>query len=418
MMKRRRNKNLRVVNEPEDPTDKIVEELIKELKDEDALVPDPDAAAREIRNKRRRKNVLIAVVLVAVIIGVYLLVNLQTYGNVRVATTYPITGAGNNNYTEFENGILKYSKDGIAYLNQKGEEEWNQSYQIKTPVVSLGHSSAVVYDQGGNAIVVFGKDGVKGEIETTMPIEHVAVSKQGIVGAILKNDSSAMVMCYDTAGNVLVEHKTSLSGTGYPMNVALSDDGETMQVLYLYTQKGKIVSKVVYYNFGEDSEDAIDHRVLETEYEDTIMMSGFFMNETISAAIGDNCLAIYDGTSSPKEIVKISIDKEIKSVFHSEAYIGMILKNEEEEGNELRLYNASGKVVLSENFTGEYSNVKISKDQVIMYDGKKCSIFLKSGIQRFEGSMENNILEIVPIAGVNKYIVINTNGMEKVRLVK
>ena len=32
MMKRRRNKNLRVVNEPEDPTDKIVEELIKELR--------------------------------------------------------------------------------------------------------------------------------------------------------------------------------------------------------------------------------------------------------------------------------------------------------------------------------------------------------------------------------------------------
>lgn len=418
MMKRRRNKNLRVVNEQDDPTDKIVEDLIRELKDEDALVPDPDAAVREIRRKRRRKNILVAVAILALAIGVYLLVSLPTYGNVRVSATYSISGAGNSNYTEFENGILKYSKDGIAYLNQKGEEAWNQSYQIKTPVVRLGHSSAVVYDQGGNAIVVFGKDGVKGEIETTMPIECVAVSKQGIVGTILKNDSSAMVMCYDTAGNVLVEHKTSLSGTGYPMDIALSDDGETMQVLYLYTQEGKIVSKVVFYNFGKDNEDSLDHQVLETKYNDTIMMSGFFLNETVSAAVGDNCLALYSGTTEPKEIVKISIDKEIKSVFHSEAYIGMILKNESEDGNELRLYNTNGKVVLSENFTGEYSDVKISKDQVIMYDGKKCSIFLKSGIHRFEGSMENNILEIVPVAGVNKYIVINANGMEKVRLVK
>ena len=41
-------------------------------------------------------------------------------------------------------------------------------------------------------MVVFQKEGVKGEIDTTMPIEHVAVSKQGIVGAILKNDSSAI----------------------------------------------------------------------------------------------------------------------------------------------------------------------------------------------------------------------------------
>jgi len=58
-------------------------------------------------------------------------------------------------------------------------------------------------------------------------------------------------MCYDTAGNVLVEHKTSLSGTGYPLDVSLSEDGEVMQVVYLYTQEGKITSKVAYYNFGE-----------------------------------------------------------------------------------------------------------------------------------------------------------------------
>ena len=34
------------------------------------------------------------------------------------------------------------------------------------------------------------------------------------------------------------------------------------------------------------------------------------------------------------------------------------------------------------------------------------------------GEMDNNILEIFPVAGVNKYIVMNANGMEKVRLVK
>ena len=53
-----------------------------------------------------------------------------------------------------------------------------------------------------------------------------------------------------------------------------------------------------------------------------------------------------------------------------------------------------------------------------MYDGNNCSIFLKSGIQKFEGEMETNIREIFPIMGVNKYIVINANGMENVRLVK
>ena len=73
---------------------------------------------------------------------------------------------------------------------------------------------------------------------------------------------------------------------------------------------------------------------------------------------------------------------------------------------------------MSKDFTGDYNHVKICGNQVIMYDGKKCSIFTKNGIQKFEGEMNNNILEIFPIAGVNKYIVMNANGMEKVRLVK
>lgn len=225
-------------------------------------------------------------------------------------------------------------------------------------------------------------------------------------------------MCYDTAGNILVEHKTSLSGTGYPLDVALSDDGELMQVLYLYTQDGKITSKVVYYNFGETGEDETDHQVSSKEYENTIMADGFFLSQSVSVAVGDDCLVIYRGSEKPEESIKITLEKEVKSLFHNDKYIGLILQNEGKEGYELRLYSAGGKVVMSEDFTGDYNNVKICGRQVIMYDGKKCSIYMRSGIQKFDGELSNNILEIFPVAGVNKYIVMNANGMEKVRLVK
>lgn len=148
------------------------------------------------------------------------------------------------------------------------------------------------------------------------------------------------------------------------------------------------------------------------------MADGFFMNQSVSAAVGDNMLTIFRGKSVPEEAVKVEIDKEIKSVFHSQKYIGMILKNEGKEGYELRLYNDRGQMAMSEDFSGDYSNVKICGSQVIMYDGKNCSIFTRGGIQKFEGEMNSNILEIFPVAGVNKYIVMNENGMEVVRLVK
>ena len=49
---------------------------------------------------------------------------------------------------------------------------------------------------------------------------------------------------------------------------------------------------------------------------------------------------------------------------------GLILKNHGKSGYELRLYNKTGKVVLSKEFTGDYNHVKLCDDQVIMYDGK------------------------------------------------
>ena len=413
-----KRKKFRVLEKDQDPTDKIVDRILGELRKEDHPETEAMEEAKRQKRKRWKKTGIIAGSILAVSIGIYLLINLQTYTSVRTVDTYPVSGAASNEYKQFADGVLKYSRDGISYLDQKGSEVWNQPYQIQNPVVDVNETSGAVADKGGNAILVFNEEGLRGEIETDLPIERISVSEQGIVSVILIDESSSQILCYDAAGNILVEHKTSVNGTGYPMDAALSPDGEILQVLYLYTQDGTITSRVAYYNFGQEGESETDHQVTEQEYKDVVMADGFFMNQSVSAAVGDNMLTIFRGKSVPEEAVKVEIDKEIKSVFHSQKYIGMILKNEGKEGYELRLYNDRGQMAMSEDFSGDYSNVNICGSQVIMYDGKNCSIFTRGGIQKFEGEMNSNILEIFPVAGVNKYIVMNENGMEVVRLVK
>lgn len=392
--------------------------IVRELKKSDQPKTEEQEQFEKARKKRWKKTALIAAVVVALAVGVYLLINLQTYTSARVLDTYTVSGASGSAYEQFADGVLKYSRDGISYLNQHGEEMWNQPYQMKNPVVDVNGSSAAVADKGGNAVLVFNEEGVRGETQTNLPIERVRVSEQGIVSVILTDENEARVLCYDAAGNLLVENKTSMNGTGYPLDVALSPDGETMQVLYLYTEAGAVKSRVIYYNFGESGEEKTDHLVAQMEYEDTVMASGFFMDEKISVAVGDNRLTIYRGGNVPEETENIEVKKQIKSVFHNEKYIGMVLKNEGKEGYELRLYNTRGQVAMSENFTGDYSHVKLCGSQVIMYDGKNCSIFTRGGIRKFDGEMNSNILEIFPVPGVNKYIVMNENGLEVVRLVK
>lgn len=416
-MKQRKNRNLHVVRESEDPTDKSAGRLYGQ--------PEVEVTEREIRaelirqsRKRQQRIAIVCIIIVIVSVMTYLLVSLQTYTKVRVSDTYPRKGASDNSYVQFLDGVIKYSKDGIAYMDQMGKEVWNQSYQIKNPMLDVNNKSVAVADKDGNDILIFQEEGLKGEVHTTMPVERISVSEQGIVSAILKNESAMKIMCYDIKGNVLVEHKTTLAGTGYPIDIALSADGNLMQVLYLYTQKGQIVSRLHYYNFGDAGEGKTDHQVTAENYKDTILASGFFMNAETSAAVGDNRVVIYEGKDTPEQVANIKLDKEIKNVFHSEKYVGLILKNQGKSGYELRLYDKTGKVVLSKDFKGDYKHVKICNNQVIMYDGKNCNIYMKNGIQKFKGETDSNILEIFPVEGVNRYIIMSANGMEKVRLVK
>ena len=202
------------------------------------------------------------------------------------------------------------------------------------------------------------------------------------------------------------------------MDLAISEDGEVLQVSYLHVHSGKLVSKVVYYNFGETKEELNDYQVGQKEFDNTVLATGFYLDGNVSAVVGDNCMTIFKGEESVKEVVTIVFENKVQSIGHSDKYIAVVLNNPGQTGYELRLYNKSGKLVTNEAFTGEYRNVKIEGNQVIMYDGKECTIFHKNGVQKFDGEMNNSILEIAAAAGVNKYIVMNANGMESVRLVE
>lgn len=408
-MVHQKNKNLYVVRDGNDMRGGQARNASQQEMEEDI---------RQHKTKFARRTVVIAVVAAVIGAAVFVYLSLQTYTGVRIAETYKVGNASDNSYREFAGGVLKYSRDGITYLDSSGQEQWNQPYQIKNPSLDVNSQSAAVADKGGNNILVFQKEGLKGEIRTTLPIEKVAVSEQGIVAAVLKNESTPRIICYDTAGNVLVEHKSSMTGGGYPVDIAISPNGEVMQVVYLSVSSGEMTSRVCYYNFGDAGAEKIDHQMTEKEYKGSVMGSGFFIDETVSAAVGDNCLTIFKGVEEPKEAATVKIKGEIQSVFHSDKYIGILLKTEGSSRHELCLYNASGKRVLSRGFSGTYKSAKISGGQIILYDGKKCSIYTRFGIHRFEGEMNNNILEIFPAFGINKYIVMDANGMEDVRLIK
>lgn len=370
--------------------------------------------------KINKKGIVIAILILAVGAAgiVYYLTQNTTYESIRVVDTCESIGMDNGNYIQYNDGVLKYSKDGIAFLTQQGVQLWNQSCQMANPIVEMSEKAAVVADQGGTSILVFQKEGIKGEIKTTRPIEKVAVSEQGIVATVLQDADTPMVMCYDAKGNILVKHTASLQNTGYPLDVAISPDGNVLLVSYLCMEGTTLYTKAAYYHFGEAGENKINHLVTETDYQDTIIPTTAFLGGEKSLLISEHSFILYEGLENPKEKRVVELEKEIRSVAYDKEHIAFVLKNEDSSYYELRIYNTSGTLLGSAEFEGEYANVKVTRKQIVLFSANTCAIFNEKGFCKYQGTLENSIINLFPITGINKYMMISANGFEEVQLVK
>ena len=386
---------------------------------------EPPEDIREVRKKERKikrkkaEKILVTAVLAALAVcGTYLLLKNETYGQARKASGYTNEISDSNSYIRFGNGIVRYSRDGVVFLNRKNEEQWIQSAQIQNPIIEVNDDTFAVADSGGNSILVFTEDGLKGEIETTLPIEKISVSNQGIVSAILRNENSPKIISYDATGNILVEQQASLSSTGYPVALEMSDDGNELAVSYVYTVGTQIRSRVVYYNFGEAGQAKADNIVASDVYQGTVMADIFYMGSSRSVVVGDNSFAVYSCGEVPEKQQEVTLDQEIKSVFHSDRYIGLILLNQEKSGYEVRLYDRSGNLMLSRAITGDYSNVRIDGDEIIMFDGSRCCIVTATGVVKFQGDLGIDALEMFRAPGLNRYYVMTVNELRVIYLTK
>lgn len=373
----------------------------------------------KMRRMRVWKRILIAVVILLLIcVGALLVLRYVTYEHVNVVKVYESESSANGNYKLYANGVLEYSKDGVALLKKNGDEIWNQPCQMSNPFIEICQDTVVVADKGGTSILVFQKDGLKGEIHTTNPIEKVSVSSQGIVAAILKDENVPRVMCYDAKGNLLVEHKATFSSTGYPVDVDLSQDGNVLAVSYLGVNGSAMEASVAYFNFGEAGESKEEHRVAEFHYENTVVPIVEFLNKNISLIVTDHSLVLVKGLEEPEKIYEVTLDKEIRSVAYNEKMIAIVLKNAGNAGYELRTYNLDGQPIYQTEFEGEYANLKLVDNKVFLFDGSKCAIYNSIGICKYSGNIEMQILDIFPATGYEKYNVISANGFQEIQLAK
>ena len=366
------------------------------------------------------------ILILAVGVGAFILhyVVQGNYNGYEVIEKTNVKNSSLLDYIAYENSLLKYSKDGATYVNEKGDQVWNETYAMKMPTADVCGKYAAIADLNGNDVYVFDDEGKVSS--TTMPytICDIAVASQGEFAVILEGDKVNYINLYDKNGEQISEIQTTLDKSGYPMDVDLSYDGEKLFSTYLYIDGVNIKNGLAAYNFGPVGVNENADRLMGGyQLEDTIVPKVEFIDNNTICAFGDNQIIIYSMREKPSEKAKITLEQEAKSVVFNQSYVGVIVQNDEEIKEDekrapyiLQLYNTNGRKVMSQKIDFDYDKVRMTDKEIVLTGGNECRIFTIKGGLKFSYSFNKNVVDLIPTGYSRRYIILYDNDSEVIRL--
>lgn len=372
---------------------------------------------RAILQNARVRMILAILLVVLLVSGIYLYNKYNKYDSYKVIKSIKTDSGAGSQYVSFEDFVVKYSSDGISYID--GEETvWDEAYEMKAPMVDVCGDYLAICDKNTNDIFLYNKDGRQGTITTSYPIIKLEVAEQGVVSALLEDKSANYIEVYNKEGKQLVSHKTLVDQNGYPVTFSLSDDGTKMIVSYLSIKSGTISNKVLFYNFSSAGKNSTDRMVGGFEqYKETIVPTVQFVSNNDAIAVGENVLSIYKMKKKPDLKEEVTFKDEVHKVFYNEEYVGLVFKNTNSKNPyRLEVYNLNGRRIMKTDIDMDFDTVKFAGKNVIMYNDMNCQIISLKGVKKFQHNFKEELKEIIPIDGSRTYLFMTNSLIEKIRL--
>ncbi|MCM1158349.1 MAG: DUF5711 family protein [Bacteroidales bacterium] len=374
--------------------------------------------------KRMGRRLIFLPILVLAIWGGYTVFSWTDFNSYEVVEETGITNSSLVDYIPYQNSLLKFSKDGALYMDEKGEAVWNETFAMKMPAADVSGEYAAIADLNGNDVYVFDTAGKVSSATMPYKVCDIAVASQGVFAVILEGEKENYINVYDKNGEKISERKTTIDKSGYPMDIDLSEDGEKLFSTYLYLDGVDAKNGLAAYNFGAVGQNENADRLMGGyRLEDTIVPKVEFLDNNTICAFGDNQIIIYSMRQKPSEKASIKLEKEVQSVVYTAEYIGIVVPNEEEDNAEgqkepykLELYNTSGRKLLSRKIDFRYENVRMSGNEIIFTGGTECRIYTVKGKLKFSYTFSKNVVDMIPTGYGRRYIILYDNGSEVIKL--
>ena len=372
--------------------------------------------------RKHRLNILKVVLLIVALILItagtlYYIYQTRSYTDYEVLESVTREDSAGTRFVEFQGNIIKYSNDGAIYTDVENHLIWNQTYEMQTPILDVCGNYVAIAEQKVKKIYIMDTAGPCGEINTNRPILQVHVANQGMVAVLMRENATSYIQLYARDGSFLAEGELHAQNKGYPLDIDLSNDGLKFAVATQDVNEGIVRTTVAFYNFGSVGQNEIDNIVSSYPYSDILIPKIEFLTNDVAVAVGENRLIFYEGSQKPVVKSEIEIEREIRSIFYNDQYIGLVFDVENDESAyQIQVYNLNGTLEHSIDFSMEYEEIEfLNNDEICIHNDMECSIYNLRGVQRFHYNFEENIYKIIHTSR-RQYLFLMDGSTERVVL--
>lgn len=325
-------------------------------------------------------------------------------------------------YEMFGKNVLKVTKDGVSYIDERGDIVWMASYEMKNPAVSVSGDYAAIADIQGNSIYICDTNGIQGHATTALPVSKVTVSGLGVVAAILEDSTYSHIGFFRKDGSILdITITTNMKKSGYPFDISLSKDGTQLVASFIFIQNGELKNRVVFYNFSEIGKTIAGRLVggFDDQFQGELVGTVQFLGNPYSCAFSTNGLTFFSTKhlTAPMIVKQVLVEEKIQSIFHSDDYVGIIVKNNSSDFTDcMELYEKSGKLIMKKYFTYDYKEVDIDGNLVILHNQDSCMIFNMAGVLKLKTSFDFTVSKIRKGKCPNTLILTGPQVMRQIKL--
>lgn len=374
--------------------------------------------------RHRHVKIYTALIILALLalsaIILYISWKTKVYIDYEVVQQTEWTKSADSKCMNLAGALFTYSNDGMSCTNTKGKVIWNQTYEMQAPMIRTCKRTVAVGDYNGRNIYVASTQGILGTIETTMPIRDFCVSSNGIVAVVLDDSTVTTIYLYSStgeAGKPLASFKTTMSQSGYPIAIDISDDGTQVAVSYIKADDGKVSSSIGFYNFSAVGQNYTDNLVSGYGYSDAVVPMIHFMEDNAVFAVADNRLMFFKGRQKPESISDTLISDEIQSVFYDENHVALVFFNPTGETTyRMEVYDTNAKKTNEITFSTEYTDIQFDSAAIIIRNDNECLIYDWDNRLKFEGTFMERMLCLLPMGNISRYTIVTEGAIQLIEL--